>query len=330
MESFAVPRAPEGAAIAAPNLKDSSWRTLWLFEVGAIIILTALLLFTVRSNVSRLALVAVALIGLWMLHYVYAANLPPMDPQSMAQPSRKLSRLITGGALIGLLSLGWFFALGRRSSSKRYPPEPFPPGNQGLADEEPGTDSDHQVKAAAFDEPYYGNVWGGPERQPLPIYKQTVDSILRGLFPLGRRLFLQAAKRTVRSRADLRLLGPGPKGLSTTVAPDGDLPHGHLEDRCGAGEHRVHGILREGSEGRIHPGRYSTGESKPWGRELSLACAGREIYRKADAGAQPPEAPAHFFTQEDLGATFTNSFTTRSSRTLRPSLHGTAAKTFSS
>src|SRR4029077_13815476 len=51
VESFAVPRAPEGAAIAAPNLKDSSWRTLWLFEVGAIIILTALLLFTVRSNV---------------------------------------------------------------------------------------------------------------------------------------------------------------------------------------------------------------------------------------------------------------------------------------
>ena len=66
------------------------------------------------------------------------------------------------------------------------------------------------------------------------------------------------------------------------------------------------GYFAKGSEGRII-GRYSTGGSKPWGGNYrSLALVGK-IYRKADAGAQPPEAPAHFFTQEDLGATFTNS-----------------------
>jgi hypothetical protein len=57
-----------------------------------------------------------------------------------------------------------------------------------------------EVRDALFANPY----------QKLPVYKVTLGSVLRGLLPFGRRYhFLQAARRTVDSAADLRWAGEG-------------------------------------------------------------------------------------------------------------------------
>ena len=306
MDDFPVAQAPDRAAIAAPNFRDYTWRTFWRLELGAIAVLTLLLLFTVRTNIVRGLLVALAVVAIWFLHFVGAPNLPPTDPAAMAQPARKLCRLISGGVLVTLLTLGWVFALGRRCGAKYREPEPFPPGNQGLTDEDQpvATDSYEDVKAAVFSQPYYGKAWGGPERMLLPIYKQTLGSILRGLFPLGKRLFLQAAKRTVISRADLRW-GPDRKGFRRLLHPMGICLTGTWKITGAPAGTAYTGYFAKGAEGRII-GRYSNGGSKPWGGHYrSLSLIGK-IYPPKDS-PQPPEAPAHFFTQEDLGSTVTNS-----------------------
>ena len=100
MDDFPVAQAPDRAAIAAPNFRDYTWRTFWRLEVGAIAVLTLLLFFTVRSNIVRGLLVALAVVAIWFLHFVDAPNLPPTDPAAMAQPARKLCRLISGGGLV--------------------------------------------------------------------------------------------------------------------------------------------------------------------------------------------------------------------------------------
>ena len=91
---------------------------------------------------------------------------------------------------------GWFGA-------KDVPPEPFPPGNQDITEEDhpSATDPYDVVKAAVFSDPYYGEAWGGPERMLLPIYKQTLGSLLRGLFPLGKRVVPVDAPATGRELA---------------------------------------------------------------------------------------------------------------------------------
>jgi hypothetical protein len=138
----------------------------------------------------------------------------------------------------------------------------------------------------------------------LPVYKQTLGSLFRGLFPLGKRLFLQAAKRTVRSRADLRW-GADRKGFRRLLHPMGICLTGTWKVTAAPEGTAYTGYFAKGSEGRII-GRYSTGGSKPWGGHYrSLALVGK-IYPPADK-PQLPEAPAHFFTQEDLGSNLTDS-----------------------
>lgn len=197
-------------------------------------------------------------------------------------------------------------ALDRRSGLDDGEAEPFPSGNQEVNDHDlpTATDSYDEVKKAVFANPYYGDAWSGPERFLLPIYKQTVGSLLRGLFPLGKRLFLQAAKRTVRSRADLRW-GPDGKGFRRLLHPMGICLTGTWKITGAPPNTNYTGYFAKGAEGCII-GRYSNGGSKPWGGHYrSLALVGK-VYPKG-AGAQiPTEGPAHFFAQEDLGATFTN------------------------
>jgi hypothetical protein len=68
--------------------------------------------------------------------------------------------------------------------------------------------SSDEIHQALFDRAINGQyykVWGAPGEGPLPIYKQTLTSLLRGLLPFGKPFgFLRAARRTVSSRADLR------------------------------------------------------------------------------------------------------------------------------
>ena len=303
-KDFDVPRPGDSAAIAFANLKDPTWQTLWRVEVIALIALTILLALTVRLKVTRAALVILALIVICLLQAAHAPNLAGNGMEAMAQPAQKISRLLLGGGVLALLTLGWVFALGRRCSACPHEPEPFPPGNQDVTDKDgpASTDSYKAVRDAVFSEPYYGNAWGGPDRRLLPLYRQTVGSILRGLFPLGQRLFLQAANRTVRSRADLRW-GEDRKGFRRLLHPMGVCLTGSWRITAAPEGKAYTGYFAKGSEGRIF-GRYSTGGSKPWGGHYrSLALVGK-IY--------PPEgqplsgAPAHFFTQEDLGATYSD------------------------
>ena len=306
MGNLAVPRAADSAAIAFPNFKESTWHTLWLVEVAALALLTLLLLFTVRSNGTRVLVVAVAAITLCMLHAVRAPNLPPMDMKAMAQPSKRVCRLLLGAGVITLFKAGWIFALGRRCGASYREPEPFPPGNQDVTGDDlpTATDSYDDVKKAVFASPYYGDVWGGPERRLLPVYHQTVGSLLRGLFPLGQRLFRLAARRTLRSHADLRW-GTDRKGFRRLLHPMGICLTGTWKITGAPPNTNYTGYFAKGSEGRILA-RYSTGGSEPRGGHYrSLALVGK-IYPK-DAGAKVPmEGPAHFFTQEDFGATFSN------------------------
>jgi len=199
------------------------------------------------------------------------------------------------------------FYLAGLFGAKDVPLEPFPSGNQDITEEDlpSATDRYDVVKAAVFSDPYYGKAWGGPERMLLPVYKQTLGSLLRGFFPLGKRLFRQAAKRTVRSRADLRW-GPDRKGFRRLLHPMGICLTGTWKITAAPKDKAYTGYFAKGAEGRII-GRYSTGGSKPWGGYYrSLALVGK-IYPLSGSAAQLANAPAHFFTQEDLGSTFTNS-----------------------
>lgn len=308
MGDFAVPRAPDSAAIAALNFKDSSWRTLWAVEVVAIAILTLLLIFTVRSNGVRIGLVLLALISFCLLQYIYAANLPGTDPQAMQQPSQKLCRLLLGGGVIGLLTVGFFLALGWRWGTKNRPAEPMPPGTQDVSgDDRPSaTDTYVEVHKAVLSDSYYGKTWDGPERSPLPLYKQTTGALLRGLLPFGKPFgFLQAARRTVRSSADLRW-GSDEKGFRRLLHPMGICLAGKWEIDAAPPGTAYSGYFAPGASGRIIA-RYSTGGSNPFaGGYRSLSLVGK-IYPPEDSGDYPPGAPANFFTQEDLGGNRTNS-----------------------
>lgn len=307
MGSFAVPRAPESAAIAALNFKDSSWRTLWLVEVIGIILLTILLLFTVRPTGLRIALVLLALIAICLLQSVYAANLPATDPQAMQQPTQKLCRVLFGGGVIALLTLGFFLALGWRWGTKNRPAEPMPPGTQDVStDDRTSSNTYEEVRAAVLSEPYYGPTWYGPEQSPLPVYKQTTGILLRGLLPFGKPLgFLQAARRTVRSRADLRW-GSDRKGFRRLLHPNGICLAGEWEIDSAPPGTAYTGYFAQGAKGRILA-RYSTGGSNPRaGGFRSLSLVGK-IYPPAASGDNLPGAPANFFTQEDIAGTLTDS-----------------------
>src|SRR5258708_8742098 len=61
-----------------------------------------------------------------------------------------------------------------------------------------------EVRDAIFANPYQ-SVWGREGSAPLPIYKVTLSSLLRGILSFGKRyLFQQAVERTLDSHADLR------------------------------------------------------------------------------------------------------------------------------
>ena len=183
------------------------------------------------------------------------------------------------------------FYLAGLFGAKDVPLEPFPSGNQDITEEDlpSATDPYDVVKAAVFSDPYYGKAWGGPERMLLPVYKQTLGSLLRGFFPLGKRLFRQAAKRTVRSRADLRW-GPDRKGFRRLLHPMGICLTGTWKITAAPKAKVYTGYFAKGAEGRII-GRYSTGGSKPWGGYYrSLALVGK-IYPPSASVLSCPTRP---------------------------------------
>jgi hypothetical protein len=307
---FAVPSAADAAAIAAPNLKISTWRTLWRLEIFAIVVLSLLLIFTVRTWGARGLIVAIALLGIWFLSYVYTDVLPAGTPAAMEQPGMKLWRLIGGGGLIFALTLAWSYALGRRSCVI-WPAIPivYPKGKQTVTSEDAKPSSYDEIRRALFvperNGQYY-RTWNGPGENNLPILKQPLASVARGLIVHFWKDFamLSAAKRTLRSRADLRW-GPDGKGFHRLVHGMGICLEGTWQiDKNWSGPAYT-GYFAPGMVGRVIA-RYSLGGNDPRnGRNRSLGLVGK-IFPPEDypEGITPR---AHFITQEDLGGAFTNS-----------------------
>jgi hypothetical protein len=151
------------------------------------------------------------------------------------------------------------------------------------------------VRDAIFSNPYQ-TLWGSAANSPLPIYKVTLSSVLRGILSLGKRyIFQQATARAVDSHADLRW-GPDGKGFRRLLHPNGV---------CLTGKWRIteasaySGYFQEGSEALVI-GRYSTccTETRR-GHTRSLALVGK-LYPTINSQHTQPLRTASFITQQDI------------------------------
>jgi hypothetical protein len=156
-----------------------------------------------------------------------------------------------------------------------------------------------EVRAAVFANPYY-YTWGGPGEFPLPVFEVTLGRALRGLLSFGKGFrFLQAARRTLASRADLRW-GPDRRGFRRILHPNGVCLTGTWEiDQAPEGTSYT-GYFQPGKRALII-GRYSTccTETRS-GHYRSLALVGK-LYPTTDPDHAEPLGTASFITQEDLG-----------------------------
>ena len=151
-----------------------------------------------------------------------------------------------------------------------------------------------EVRKALFANPYQ-KVWGAAGEPPLPIYKTTLASVLRGLFA-RHYVMRQATEREVDSRADLRW-GPDGKGYRRLL---------HRNGVCLVGTWQIteptdySGYFREGSRA-LMIARYSTCcDETRRGRTRSLAMVGK-LFPTTDRDHPTPLETANFITQEDLG-----------------------------
>lgn len=180
-------------------------------------------------------------------------------------------------------------------------PEPF--GAEQVTEEDRAYSGSRfsEVRDALFANPYQ-KVWGGAGEPPLPVYDVTLGSVLRGLLPFARRYhFLQAARRTVDSGADLRW-GEDRKGFRRLVHPNGICLTGRWEI---TEETPWSGYFRQGSRALV-VGRYSTccTETRR-GHSRSLALVGK-LFPTTDPQHGEPVRTASFITQQDFGGDTTD------------------------
>ena len=180
-------------------------------------------------------------------------------------------------------------------------PEYF--GTESITDEDRGYQGSRfaEVRKAIFANPYQ-RVWGRDDCAPLPIYKVTLSSVLRGILSFGKRyLFQQAVERTVDSHADLRW-GPDGKGFRRLLHPNGVCLTGRWEI---TEETEYSGYFRKGSEA-LAVGRYSTccTETRR-GHTRSLALVGK-LFPTTDENHAQPLRTASFFIQQDIAGEHTD------------------------
>jgi hypothetical protein len=171
-------------------------------------------------------------------------------------------------------------------------------GIEGITDEDRAYKGSRfaEVRDAIFANPYQ-KIWGRAGEPPLPVYKVTTRSVLRGVLPLGKPYhFLAAARRTVDSDAELRW-GPDGKGYRRLLHPNGICLTGRWEI---TEETPYSGYFKQGSKG-LAIARYSTccTETRR-GHYRSLSMVGR-IYPNLDPNHPERLGPASFITQQDLG-----------------------------
>ncbi|HKP93245.1 MAG TPA: hypothetical protein VJS88_05060, partial [Chthoniobacterales bacterium] len=308
--TFPIPRPAEASAIAAPNFKLSTWRTLWRIETITLVVLAVLLLFSVRTWGARIVAVILALLALRCLYFIQAEPIVAGMPGAMEQPNQKLLRVVAGAAYILAFLLALFFNWGRRTC-RIWPATPmvYPEGEEGLTLEDTRSSSFAEIDDALFNPErnrQYYRTWRGPGDPALPIYKQTFTSITRGIIVRFWRDFamLSAARRTVRSRADLRWGADG-KGFRRLVHGMGICLKGKWEIDPNWSCATYTGYFAPGASGRVIA-RYSLGGNDPRnGRNRSLGLVGKLFPERDDSQGKTPRA--NFITQEDLGGAFTNS-----------------------
>jgi hypothetical protein len=158
-----------------------------------------------------------------------------------------------------------------------------------------------EVRDAVFANPYQ-KVWGAAGQPPLPIYKVTLPSVLRGVLPLGLPYFFrQAVARAVDSSADLRW-GPDRRGFRRLLHPNGICLTGLWEV---TEETKYSGYFRKDSRALLIA-RYSTCcTATQRGRERSLSLVGK-LFPTTDPNHGEPLHTANFITQQDIGGDHTD------------------------
>jgi len=156
-----------------------------------------------------------------------------------------------------------------------------------------------EVREAIFANPYQP-VWGAPGAPPLPDYKSTLSSVLRGLFSFGPYRFGQAAARAVDSHADLRW-GPDRKGFRRLLHPNGVCLTGVWEISEETG---YSGYFAGGSKALVI-GRYSSRLPRRGQKTRSFGMAGK-LFPTTDPVHTEPLRTASFITQEDIGGSFSD------------------------
>jgi hypothetical protein len=157
-----------------------------------------------------------------------------------------------------------------------------------------------EVRDAIFANPYQ-KLWGREGGPPLPCYKITLASVLRGILPFGQPyIFRQAVERAVDSHADLRW-GPNRNGYRRLIHPNGICLSGRWEITEETG---YSGYFRKNSEA-LAIGRYSTCCSEAnRGQIRSLSLVGK-LFPTTDPDHAEPLWTASFYTQEDIGGDHT-------------------------
>jgi len=152
-----------------------------------------------------------------------------------------------------------------------------------------------EVRNAIFANPYQA-VWGGKGEPPLPEYKVTLTSVLRGLLFGPGHYFRQASERAIDSHADLRW-GPDGKGFRRLLHPNGVCLTGRWEI---TEESPYTGYFGKDSRCLV-VGRYSpccTPVRR--GKMRSLALVGK-LFPTLDPEHAEPLPTASFIVQQDLG-----------------------------
>lgn len=296
-----VPNAPDSGAIAQPDFNLGVWRSLWVGLELLLIGFSVLAFIAVRGLLKKTGVFLIALAGFCMLLPLTLESLPAMNPARPTQPLMKIVLVVLGGGLIGALGLTALYAFGLRRGlalAKRESLMPLGEQNMEETDYQYTGSTFNEVRSAVLDEPYYGSTWGKPGSKPLPVYPTNFLALTEGLFSVTKRfLFLDAARRTLQSHADLRWGGPEKRGVQRLLHPNGICLGGvwHIDQ-----DTPYTGYFSKGSKGRVIA-RYSSGLGVRRGEKRTLSMVGK-LYPTLDPNEKT--RPASFITQEDLGASY--------------------------
>gem|GEM_PF-257083 len=223
---FKVPDAPDAGATALPDFSPDVWKSIWWGLFIGLVVAAALAFLALQGTLPRIAVVLVALVGLWLLKPILAKPLTAMEKGFMQQPFEKLQRGLLGSGIVTALGLLAVYAAGIRHGGKlRASRSPhaslLAEEGETLADRQYDGSTYQEVHDAVFRDPYSGTVpWGSPNTT-LPVYHIPLGTLAKGLLLRSLRSpFREASLRTIASHADLRW-GENRQGVQRLLHPHG-------------------------------------------------------------------------------------------------------------